>query len=178
MALASAPLELSSTDATDVDLVELYFERGWTDGLPVVPPTQDKINAVVQALGGEPTVVECKVAPRWGVLTREVLAINMVMAGCKPEFAPVVRTALLALTDRPFNLNGVQATTHMASPLVIVNGPIVREIGMNGGANAFGSGNRANATIGRAIRMIMLNVGGGRAPDLDKCTLGNSAKYP
>src|SRR5262245_8236200 len=169
--------EPSSRDIADVDLVELYFDRGWTDGLPVVPPTQDKVNAVVQALGGDAHFVECKVAPRWGALTREVLAINMVMAGCKPEYAPVVRAAMLALTDAPFNLNGVQATTHMASPLIIVNGPIAREIGMNGGANAFGSGNRANATIGLAIRLIMLNVGGGRAPDLDKCTLGNPAKY-
>jgi hypothetical protein len=177
MAFAPTLLEPLSTEATDLDLVELYFERGWTDGLPVVPPTQDKINAVVHALGGDPGFVECKVAPRWGVLTREVLAINMVMAGCKAEYAPIVRAAMLALTDCPFNLNGVQATTHMASPLVIVNGPIAREIGMNGGANAFGSGNRANATIGRAIRLIMLNVGGGRAPDLDKCTLGNPAKY-
>ena len=126
MAFAPTLLEPLSTEATDLDLVELYFERGWTDGLPVVPPTQDKINAVVHALGGDPGFVECKVAPRWGVLTREVLAINMVMAGCKAEYAPIVRAAMLALTDCPFNLNGVQATTHMASPLVIVNGPIAR----------------------------------------------------
>lgn len=159
------------------DLVEEYFRRGWTDGLPVVPPTREKVELFVEALGGDPEFVECKVAPRWGALTREVMAINMIMAGCLPEYAPVVRAAMLALTDRPFNLNGVQATTHMASPLIIVNGPIARQIGMNGGANAFGSGNRANATIGRAIRLIMLNVGGGRAPDLDKCTLGNPAKY-
>jgi hypothetical protein len=159
------------------DLVEYYFERGWTDGLPVVPPTPAKVDAIVDALGGEPDFVECKVAPRWGSLTREVLAINMVMAGCKPEYAPVVRAAVATLTAPQFNLNGVQATTHMASPLVIVNGPIAGEIDMNGGANAFGSGNRANATIGRALRLIMLNVGGGRAPDLDKCTLGNPAKY-
>jgi hypothetical protein len=177
MSLTPMLREPSSGETADVDLVELYYERGWTDGLPVVPPTQDKINAVVHALGGDADFVECKVAPRWGVLTRKVLAINMVMAGCKPEYAHVVRAAMLALTDAPFNLNGVQATTHMASPLVIVNGPIAREIGMNGGANAFGCGNRANATIGRAIRLIMLNVGGGRAPDLDKCTLGNPAKY-
>src|SRR5262249_20862295 len=142
------------------DLVEFYFEKGWSDGLPVVPPTQEKIDAVVAALGGDPGHVESKIAPRWGGLTREVLAINMVMAGCKPAYAPVVRAAMLALTDGAFNLNGVQATTHMASPLVIVNGPMARAIGMNGGANAFGSGNRANATIGRAIRLVMLNVGG------------------
>src|SRR5262245_40979764 len=159
------------------DLVEYYYERGWHDGLPVVPPTEEKIDAVVPALGGDPQFVECKVAPRWGALTREVLAINMVMAGCRPEYAPIVRAAMLALTDRAFNLNGVQATTHVASPLIVVNGPLAAEVGMNGGPNAFGSGNRANATIGRAVRLIMLNVGGGRAPDLDKCTLGNPAKY-
>ena len=101
----------------------------------------------------------------------------MVMAGCEPEYAPVVRAALLAITDRAFNINGVQATTHMASPLVIVNGPIAGEIGMNGRGNAFGSGNRANATIGRAIRLVLLNVGGGHPPDFDKSTLGNPAKY-
>jgi hypothetical protein len=178
MDLPSAVLEPASLDFAHMDdLVELYFERGWTDGLPVVPPTPVKVDAVMRALGGDPTFVECRVAPRWGALTREVLAINMVMAGCKPEYAGVVRAATLALTQQPFNLNGVQATTHVAAPLLIVNGPVAREIGMNGGANAFGSGNRANATIGRAVRLIMLNVGGGRAPDLDKCTLGNPAKY-
>src|SRR5215468_7674282 len=159
------------------DLVEWYFEQGWTDGLPVVPPTRPRVAAFVEALGGDPHFVECKVPPRHGSLTREVLSINMVMAGCKPEYAPVVRAAMLALTAGAFNLNGVQATTHMAAPLLIVNGPIARAIGMNGDCNAFGSGNRANATIGRALRLIMLNVGGGRAPDLDKCTLGNPAKY-
>src|SRR3990170_7706814 len=136
----------------DADLVEHYFAQGFTDGLPVVPPTVEKVDAVVAALGGEPAFVECRVAPRWGEATREVLAINMVMAGCKPAYAPVVRAAMLALTDPAFNLNGVQATTHVAAPLVVVNGPIARAIGMNGGANAFGPGNRANATIGRAIR--------------------------
>ena len=118
-----------------------------------------------------------RVPPRYGGLTREVLAINMVMAGCKPEYAPVVRAAMLALTTNAFNLNGVQATTHMAAPLLVVNGPIARAIGMNGGCNAFGSGNRANATIGRAIRLILLNVGGGTPGDLDKSTLGHPGKY-
>jgi hypothetical protein len=162
---------------SNTDLVEYYFELGWSDGLPVVPPTLDKIEAVVGALGGDPQAVIARVAPRWGILTCEVLAINMVMAGCKPEYAPVVKAAVLALCDPSFNLNGVQATTHVASPLLIVNGPIAREIGMNGGCNAFGSGNRANATIGRAIRLVMLNVGGGWPGELDKSTLGHPGKY-
>ena len=170
--------EAANTDAvSSVDLIEYYYERGFTDGLPVVPPTQEKIDAIVARLGGNPSFVEARIAPRWGELTREVLAINMVMAGCKPEYTPVVLAAVKALTDQSFNLNGVQATTHVAAPLLIVNGPIAKEIGMNGGVNAFGSGNRANATIGRAIRLIMLNVGGGWPGDLDKSTLGHPGKY-
>lgn len=160
-----------------VDLVEWYFEKGWTDGLPVVPPTPEKMSAMIEALGGEPDLVECRVPPRWGSLTRQVLAANMVMAGCQPAYAPVVRAALLALCDQAFNLNGVQATTHMVAPLLVVNGPIRKQIGMNAGHNCFGSGNRANATIGRAIRMVLLNVGGGWPGDLDKATLGHPGKY-
>src|ERR1700746_2241249 len=99
------------------DLVEWYFEQGWTDGLPVVPPTRALVDAFVEALGADPQLVECKVPPRYGGLTREVLAINMVMAGCKAQYAPVVRAAMLALTTNAFNLNGVQATNHMARPL-------------------------------------------------------------
>src|SRR5205807_9577953 len=115
--------------------------------------------------------------PRHGSLSREVLAIYLVPSGGKPDNAPVVRAALLALAQPAFNLNGVQATTHMAAPLLVVNGPVAREIGMNGGANAFGSGNRANATIGRAIRLVLLNVGGAWPGDLDKSTLGHPGKY-
>jgi hypothetical protein len=159
------------------DLVEWYFERGWTDGLPVVPPTRERVDETGAALGGAPDLVEYKVPPRHGSLTREILAINMVMAGCKPGYAPVVRAAMLALTAKPFNLNGVQATTHMAAPLLVVNGPLARAIGMNGDCNAFGSGNRANATIGRALRLILLNVGGGWPGELDKSTLGHPGKY-
>ena len=177
----SAVLQAKASPASmvpaGVDLVEYYYERGFTDGLPVVPPTQDKIDEIVARLGGDAHFVEARVAPRWGELTREVLAINMVMAGCKPEYAPVVLAAVKAVTDQAFNLNGVQATTHVAAPLLVVNGPIAREIGMNGGVNAFGSGNRANATIGRALRLIMLNVGGGWPGDLDKSTLGHPGKY-
>jgi hypothetical protein len=160
-----------------VDLVEWYYEQGFSDGLPVVPPTPEKLAAMIRALGGEPDRVECRIPPRGSDLTRRVLAVNMVMAGCTPAYAPVVRAALLALTAPAFNLNGVQATTHMAAPLLVVNGPIAREIGMNGGANCFGSGNRANATIGRAIRLVLLNVGGGWPGELDKATLGHPGKY-
>jgi hypothetical protein len=163
--------------ADEADLVAWYYEQGFTDGLPVVPPTPAAIDSMVEALGGEPELIECRVPPRWGGLTRHILAVNMVMAGCKPQYAPVVRAALLALCEPAFNLNGVQATTHMASPLLVVNGPLARQIGMNGGCNAFGSGNRANATIGRAIRLVLLNVGGGWPGDLDKSTFGHPGKY-
>jgi len=163
--------------AADADLVEWYFERGFTDGLPVVPPTPEKVAAMVEALGGNPAHLECRVPPRWGSLTREILAVNLVMAGCLPAYAPVVRAALLALTDAQFNLNGVQATTHMAAPLLVVNGPVRGEIDMNAGCNVFGSGNRANGTIGRAIRLVLLNVGGATPGDLDKSTLGHPGKY-
>jgi hypothetical protein len=162
---------------SSVDLVEWYYEQGFSDGLPVVPPTPEKIVAMLRALGGEPERVECRVPPRWGNLTRQVLAVNLVMAGCQPSYAPIVRAAMLALTSPAFNLNGVQATTHMASPLLVVNGPVARAIGMNAGCNCFGSGNRANATIGRAIRLILLNVGGAWPGDLDKATLGHPGKY-
>lgn len=163
--------------AADVDLVEWYYEQGFSDGLPLVPPTPEKVAAAVAALGGDADHVECRVPPRWGTLTREVLAVNAVMAGCLPGFLPVVRAALLALTDPAFNLNGVQATTHMAAPLLVVNGPVRTEIGMNAGCNVFGSGNRANATIGRAIRLVLLNVGGAWPGELDKSTLGHPGKY-
>jgi hypothetical protein len=159
------------------DLIEWYYERGYSDGFPIAPPTPQKIAGVIDALGGNSDRLLCRVPPRWGSLTREVLAINMVMAGCRPEYAPVVEAAMLALCAPPFNLNGVQATTHMASPLLVVNGPIRKTIGMNAGCNVFGSGNRANATIGRALRLMLLNVGGGWPGLLDKSTLGHPGKY-
>jgi len=161
----------------NIDLIEQYYERGFSDGLPVVPPTPEKVDAMVSGLGGEASFLEARVPPRWGTLTREVLAVNAVMAGCLPEYGPVVRTAMRALCDPHFNLNGVQSTTHMACPLLVVNGPVRGTIGMNSGCNVFGSGNRANATIGRAVRLILLNVGGGWPGDLDKSTLGHPGKY-
>ena len=173
----TTPQAETSADRDPVDLIEWYFEQGWTDGFPVVPPTPEKMDVMVEALGGNPDQVEARVPPRWGSLTREVMATNMVLAGCQPAYAPIVRTAMLALCSAHFNLHGVQATTHMAAPLIVVNGPIREQIGMNAGANVFGAGNRANATIGRAIRLILLNVGGAWPGDLDKSTLGHPGKY-
>jgi hypothetical protein len=167
----------AATAPEGADLIELYYGLGYSDGFPLVPPTPGKIAAVVDALGGDPGHRIARVPPRWGSLTREVLAINVVMAGCRPEYAPVVEGAMRALCEARFNLNGVQATTHMASPLLVVNGPIRKAIGMNSGCNVFGSGNRANATIGRAIRLVLLNVGGGWPGLLDKSTLGHPGKY-
>ena len=133
---------LSATEIPQVpegtDLIEWYYEHGYSDGLPLVPPTPQKITAVIAALGGDAGGLVSRVPPRWGSLTREVIAINMVMAGCRPEYAPVVEAAMLALCAAPFNLNGVQATTHMASPLLVVNGPVRQAIGMNAGCNVFG----------------------------------------
>ena len=162
---------------TPVDLVEWYDEQGWTDGLPVVPPTPEKIEATVEALGGSPEQVDARVPPRGGDLTRQVLAVNAVMAGCRATYAPLIRAALVAMCGPHFNLNGVQATTHVAAPLVVVNGPVRRALGMNATWGVFGPGNRANATIGRAIRLILMNVGGARPGDLDKSTLGHPGKY-
>ena len=160
------------------DLVEWYFEQGWTDGLPVVPPTAERSMRRSPRSAASPSFVECRVPPRHGSLTREVLAINLVMAGCKAEYAPVVRAALLALTAarlQPQRGAGDDAYGGAAARGQRARWP--REIGMNGGANAFGSGNRANATIGRAIRLVLLNVGGGWPGDLDKSTLGHPGKY-
>ncbi|OBJ88997.1 hypothetical protein A9W97_01235 [Mycobacterium gordonae] len=168
---------MTAVIAAERDLVEYYFDQPWSDGLPVVPPTPARVAAVLDVLGGEAGDLVARIPPRWGSLTNELVAVNMVMAGCKPEYAPVVRAAVLAMADPRFNLNGIQATTHVVAPLIVVNGPIARQIGMNSGGNVFGSGNRANATIGRAVRLILLSVGGGIPGELDKSTLGHPGKY-
>jgi hypothetical protein len=160
-----------------IDAIELCFERGWTDGLPVVPPTEARVRAMLGGTRREPGELIGVVPPRMGEATVEAVAINAVMAGCRPEYLPVVIAALEAMLEERFNLNGVQATTHSCAPLTIVNGPVVGRIGLNAGTNVFGQGFRANATIGRAIRLILTNLGGG-IPDLgDKATHGHPGKF-
>lgn len=151
--------------------------RGRGDGLPVIPPTPERVDLVLEGLGREPDEVIAELPPARGLATARTVAANAVMAGCRPEDVPVVIAATEAIAHPDFNLYGIQDTTNPVTPLVLVNGPVRSELEMNAGTNAFGPGNRANATIGRAIRLIMLNIGGGVPGRLDRATQGQPAKY-
>lgn len=174
--LRARPVTLSDDAATDP--VEFCYDQGWAaDGLPVVPPTPERVETMLTGTGRDPQELLGMVPPRMAKATVEAVAINAVMAGCRPEYLPVILAAVEAMLDDSFNLNGVQSTTHPCAPLMIVSGPVAQRIGVNGKANVFGSGFRANATIGRAIRLILLNLGGG-TPDVgDKSVLGHPGKY-
>jgi len=161
----------------DIDLEEACYERGWTDGLPVVPPTPLRVLRMLQGSPRSPDEVIGNIPPDYSPCSVEKVAINAVMAGCKPEYFPLVlRTIETALLDE-FCLHGLLCTTYFSSPVVIVNGPIAKKIGMNSGVNALGQGNRANATVGRALQLLVRNVGGGRPGEIDRATLGNPGKY-
>jgi hypothetical protein len=156
---------------------ELYLEKGWGDGLPLIPPTEARVAAMLEYCDRPWDVPVGKVAPRYGEATPLRLAANAVMAGCKPEYFPLIVLAVEAMCDDAFNLYGIQATTHMCAPLLIVNGPAALELGMNSGHNAFGPGTHSNATIGRAIRLILLNIGGAIPALGDMSTFGSPSKY-
>lgn len=155
----------------------LFLERGWSDGLPMVPPTAARVEAMLAYCDRPANAPVAAMPPRYGAVTPIRLAINAVMAGCEPEFFPVVLAAAEAMCDPAFNLYACQATTHPVAPLVVVNGPIAREIGMNARVNAFGPGNLANATIGRALRLALINIGGGVPGAGDMATHGAPSKY-
>jgi hypothetical protein len=166
------------TVADDPEAIfELFTREGWSDGLPIVPPTPERVAQMLAGSDLAPGMSLGAMAPRWGEATVTKIAVNAVMAGCKPEYFPVVVTAVQAILARPFNLYGVQGTTNPASPVLIVNGPLARELDINARGNLFGPGFRANATIGRAIRLVMTTIGGGVPQQADKSTLGNPAKY-
>jgi hypothetical protein len=166
------------TVADDPEAIfELFTREGWTDGLPIVPPTAARVAEMLASTDLDADASLGPMAPRWGEATITKIAVNAVMAGCKPEYFPVVVTAVKAILARPFNLYGVQGTTNPASPVLIVNGPLARELDINARGNLFGPGFRANATIGRAIRLVMTTIGGGVPQQADKSTLGNPAKY-
>ena len=172
-ALASRKIEYAETE----DPVELAYARGWTDGLPVTPPTDERVIAMLKGTSRKPGEIVGKMPPFLADCTIEKVAINAVMAGCKPEYMPVLLAAIEAALEPVFTLHGVLATTYFSSPIIIVNGPVTKKIGMNSGINALGQGNRANATIGRALNLIVLNVGGGRPGEADRSTLGAPSKY-
>lgn len=153
------------------------YEKGWTDGLPVVPPTEARVSRMLEQTRRRPEDVVANLPPKNGTATVEKIAINAVMAGCLPSYFPVLLAAVEALAEPQFNLHGIQATTSPVGPLAIINGPIRKELGMNCGRNVMGPGNRANATVGRAIRLILLNIGGGIPEEVDKSSQGSPGKY-
>jgi hypothetical protein len=158
------------------DEFEAMYARGWTDGLPVIPPTRERVLRMLTGTTRHPQDVIAIAPPDLVELTVEKVAINAVMAGCLPEYMPWVIAALEAVCNDQFNMHGVLATTMPVGPVIICNGPGTRAIGMNSGINAFGQGNRANNTIGRAVQLTIRNVGGGRPGEVDRATHGNPGK--
>lgn len=148
-----------------------------TDGLPVVPPTRERVEAAIAATGRSPDELIALVAPALGRATVERIAVNAVMAGCRPEYLPVVIAGVEAMCDEGFSLVGVSGTTDAVAPVFIVNGPARGALGINAGAGALGPGHRANATIGRALRLIWANLGGARAGAISMSTFGNPGRY-
>ena len=159
------------------DAAEACFDRGWTDGLPVVPPTEERVLDMLDGTTRSPQDVVGLVPPNNVPCTVEKVAINAVMAGCKPEYMPVVLTAIEAALAPECGLHAILATTNAVAPVVMVNGPIARAVGMNSKGNVFGQGNRANAAIGRALQLVVRNVGGGRPGEIDRAVFGNPGKY-
>jgi hypothetical protein len=159
------------------EVYQLFYERGWTDGLPLIPPTEERVVRMLQGTKKEAAQVLGVLPPSGSEATVGNVAINAVMAGCLPAYMPVLIAAVQALAEPELGLHNLQATTHPVAPLIIVNGPIRHEIGMNSGSNLFGPANRANATIGRAIRLILINIGGAIPGTLDLSTHGQPSKY-
>lgn len=172
-ALSSRRVTLTAME----DDVDAFDARGWGDGLPVVPPTVARVLRMLEGTDRSPDEVVAVVPPDLTPATVEKVAINAVLAGCRPEYLPVVLAAVEAACTDAFNMHGLLATTWFAGPMVVVSGPIARDISMNDGMGALGQGNRANATIGRALNLVVRNVGGGRPGGVDRATLGNPGKY-
>ncbi len=171
------PDTIEIADDSPEAIAELFDARGLGDGLPVVAPTPARVDAMLDLAAGDPDEVLATLLPRAGIVTRRVVAINAVLAGCPPETFPVVLTAIRALARPEMNLRGVNATTHPVAPMVIVHGDVVTAAGFASGVGAFGPGNRANATVGRAVRLAMLHVAGAKPGFGDAATHGQPAKY-
>jgi hypothetical protein len=171
--LKSRRIEIGS----DEDEHEAMFARGWSDGLPLVPPTEERVLRMLDGTARDPQDVLGLVPPDLAPATVEKIAVNAVLAGCKAEYLPVVLAAVEAVLEEQFAMHGVLATTMFVGPVVVVNGPVRRRIGMNSKGNVLGQGNRANAAIGRALQLVIRNIGGGRPQEVDRATLGNPGKY-
>ncbi|MEM7417155.1 MAG: thioredoxin [Gemmatimonadota bacterium] len=159
------------------DPIEVCYDRGWSDGLPVVPPTPERILRMLAGTDRAADDVVGIMPPDLVECTVEKVAINAVMAGCLPEYMPLLLGIIDAALEPMFTLHGIVCTTCFSSPVIIVNGPVAKKLGMNSGIGALGPGNRANATIGRALNLIVRNVGGGRPGEIDRSTLGAPSKY-
>ncbi len=170
--LRARRIELASAE----DEMEAMYSRGWSDGLPVVPPTAERVMRMLTGTHRGANEVVAIIPPNLDECTVEKVAINAVMAGCLPEYLPIVLTAVEAACTPTFNAHGLLATTYFAGPVLIVSGPIASAIGMNSGVNVFGQGNRANSTIGRALQLVIRNVGGGLPDGVDRATFGNPGK--
>jgi hypothetical protein len=164
--------------ATDpASMIEAYYDAGWTDGFPVVPPSDASIGAMLAGAKLRADEIVGEIHGRNAVVTGESLAVNAVMAGCRPEYAPVVVAAVRSLCHPDFAYHGPASSTGGSAMVLIVSGPIAAELGINSGHNAFGQGHRANATIGRAVRLIMMNALNTKPGFLDRATFGNPGKY-
>lgn len=166
-------IDIASSD----DVVEFMFDQGFSDGLPLVPPTPERVMRMLGGTHRDPQDVIATVPPNMGEATVEKIAINAVMAGCKSEYLPVVIASVEAVCTDEFNIHGVTATTMGAAPVMVINGPIREKIGMNMKLGALGAGNRANATIGRALRLVVRNIGGASTGGVERSTLGNPMKF-
>ena len=166
-------IEIASAD----DIAEFMFDQGFSDGLPLVPPTPERVLRMLTGTTRAPQDLVAVIPPNMAPATVEKIAINAVMAGCRPEYLPVVIAAVEAVCTDQFNMHGVTATTMGASPVLVVNGPIRERIGMNMKLAALGNGNRANATIGRALRLVIRNLGGARPGGVDRSTLSSPMKF-
>ncbi len=154
-----------------------FEEKGWTDGLPIIPPTEERVARMLEAVSRDPQGVIGFVPPRWAPATVEKIAINAVMSGCLPQYMPVILAAVEAITDPKLNLFSLQATTGGPAIMLIVNGPIRQTLNINSGSNVLGEGWRANSTIGRTVRLIQRNIGGSYPGTTCKATLGWPGKF-
>ena len=168
-------LELPDEDPDTI--YELFEKHGWGDGLPLVAPTDQRVTEMLNYTEFSPEEVIAVLPPRGGSATYRSVAVNAVMAGCKPEYFPVVVAAVKALGNQKINLRGVNTTTHPVAPLLIVHGEAVEKLGFNSGLGVFGPGNRANATVGRAVRLVLLHVAGAVPGPGDASTQGQPSKY-